>query len=351
MLKQENNLSDTINERCYAVLLGCAIGDALGMPVEGWKKEQIRKYVGKIEHYLDPVVPTDATGREVQRDEFGPLKCWNRDITKGCYTDDTILTLALAQSLAQYGMNLEEIAKGQLQEYLDRLLPNGDVFGGFGGTTKAAFQNLINGMSPTDSGVIGGPGNAPAMKMAPLGVYMHLHEKYADGLKFAKTIGEITHKDPRSVASGVVHAHAIYSLLHNIDRHEFVDTLDFVCRNYEDPLTHEFTDSLDGPLASRFAWISMHRDAAADFAHKNLKSTSKVYHSYPFAVFMFQKYWDDPIAGLIETVNYGGDCDTTGAMYGAMVGARFGNIFPREWIDGLVGKEKILEVAKKLSGI
>ena len=31
-----------MKERYIATLVGCALGDILGMPVEGWKREQIK---------------------------------------------------------------------------------------------------------------------------------------------------------------------------------------------------------------------------------------------------------------------------------------------------------------------
>jgi hypothetical protein len=45
--------------RYRAVLIGTAIGDTLGMPVEGWKKEQIHKYVGRITKPIAPVLLKD----------------------------------------------------------------------------------------------------------------------------------------------------------------------------------------------------------------------------------------------------------------------------------------------------
>ncbi|MDI6738354.1 MAG: ADP-ribosylglycohydrolase family protein, partial [Nanoarchaeota archaeon] len=88
-------------EKYEAVLLGCAIGDTLGMPVESWKKEQIRKYIGKITKPIDAVAVRDAKGNIVREDEFGKLKCYNLGSKAGQWTDDTILTMALAESIAE----------------------------------------------------------------------------------------------------------------------------------------------------------------------------------------------------------------------------------------------------------
>ena len=36
---------DFLREKFIATLVGCAIGDSLGMSVEGWKRKQIQKYI------------------------------------------------------------------------------------------------------------------------------------------------------------------------------------------------------------------------------------------------------------------------------------------------------------------
>ncbi|MBU2637620.1 MAG: ADP-ribosylglycohydrolase family protein [Nanoarchaeota archaeon] len=339
-------------ERYTAVLIGCAIGDTLGMPVEAWKKEQIRKYAGRITKPIDAVVITDSNGNLVMQDEFGKLKYYNKGLKAGQQTDDTILTMALADSIAEkQGIDLEDIAKKQLREYEIRIQPDGKVLGGFGGTTRDAFKNLQKGISPLKSGVIGGPGNAPAMKMSPLGLYMHATGNYEEGLKAAEAIGRITHLDPRSVASGIVQAHCVYALLKGVSRDDFVGSFVEVCRKREAFPAKEFSLSNEGTLLERLKWIQGNMDAEPEAAFQKLGSSSLVYSSYPFALFMFQKYWDKPIEGLLETVNYGGDCDTTGAMYGALAGAKNGMIFPEEWAKVIDGLKRIKSTAKKISKI
>lgn len=167
-------------------------------------------------------------------------------------------------------------------------------------------------------------------------------------MQFAEAVGRITHLDPRSLASGVVQAHAVYAVLNNVDREEFLNSVVAVCKRYEKPVTSEFPLHEKGNLTSRLEWIAAHKDVDDREAHKVIGSNSNVFQSYPFAVFMFQKYWNDPVEGLIETVNYGGDCDTTGAMYGALAGAKNGMIFPSSWLDELPNRDKIIKLGQKM---
>ena len=325
-----------------ASLVGCAIGDALGMPVEGWKREQIKKYVGRISQFIAPVLIKDCAGNLLKEDEFGELKYWTKDFRKGEYTDDTILTLTIAESMVELGeINIPDIAKRHLEIY------NKDSKG-FGGTTRQAMENIKKGISPFNAGVIGGPGNGPSMKMSPIGFYMDAAKKYDEGLKFAETIGKITHLDPRSIAGGVLQAHAIYSVLNNCSREEFVKSLTEICREWEKPLTSKFSWHEQGNLLSKIEWIKNNKDVAPEIAYKNIGCTSTVYRSHPFALFMFQKYWDQPIEGLIELVNFGGDCDTTGAMYGSLVGAKHGDIFPANLKSELKNINHLISLGERI---
>src|SRR3989344_6059303 len=213
-----------MKERYIATLVGCALGDILGMPVEGWKREQIKKHVGKITKPIDPVKVYDAEGKLADKDELGELKYYSRDLSKGDYTDDTALTLALAESIAENGkIVLIDIAKKHIEAFDSYNAKYANT--GFGQTTRDAFENLKAGTSPLESGVIGGPGNAPAMKMSPIGLYMDLTGLYDYGMHFGELVGKMTHLDPRSIASGVLQAHTIFALLHDISRDDFVSIL------------------------------------------------------------------------------------------------------------------------------
>src|SRR3989338_7218235 len=348
-----NQPEQNIKDRYIAAFLGCAIGDCLGMPIEGWKKSQIERHVGKVTTFLDPVIIKDErTGLRFIKDQDGPLKCYTEDLKAGEFTDDTILTIGLAKSIIESnGFNLNNAAQHQLLAYEAQRQPDGSIKGGFGRTTHEGIANLKRGLSPLESGVIGGQGNAPAMKMMPVGLYMHATGKYNEGVRFAEQVGRITHLDPRSLAGGVVQAHAIYSVLQGISRKDFVNSLVDVCKQYEKQVTTEFPLHESGSVLSRLEWIQQNYDATPDIAHNHLRSSSEGFSSHPFALFMFQKYWDNPIEGLIETVNYGGDCDTTGAMYGALCGAKNGLIFPEHLVNGLKEKEKLISLGEKMYGL
>lgn len=337
-----------MENRYMATLLGCGYGDTLGMSVEGWKQSQIEKYLGKITSPIAPVIIKDSKGDILREDEYGKLGYYTSDLSKGEFTDDTILTIAIAESITEKGiLDLEDMSKKQLNEYLKRLQPDGKVRGGFGRTTTEAFENLRKNISPLESGVYPGLGNGPPMKMSPIGLYMHKTGEYLEGIKMAGLIGKATHKDERAIASGVVQASAIcYLLDSDLSRGGFLGTVLACCYLQEKQNPAGFPKEEKGTLLSKIEWIIANRDSADSLAKKTLGNSALCIESYPFALFMFQKYWDNPIEGLIETVNSGGDCDTTGAIYGALAGAKNGMIFPEDW--QLNEKERLISLGKSL---
>lgn len=352
-------MTNILQEKVIATFVGCAIGDALGMPVEGWPKERIKKHCGRIIEMLDPIILKDAEGNILSEDEFGVIHHWTDAFSKGEYTDDTILTLAIAESIAERGLpDLHHICQTQLKIYLD--FSQGRSKCGFGGTTKDAFENLLSGVSPTKSGVIGGPGTGPPMKMSPIGLWMAMgqplgHLGWKDRLRpgqyFAKLIGNSTHLDPRSWLCGILMADAIWRCaildIKEGNKLFFLQEQFALAEKWYRPVTEEYTWHTKGDILKRLNWICNNLDVSVEEAHTYLGSSSAVYKAYPFVLWVFQKYWNNPIEGLIELVNCGGDCDTTGAMYGALVGARHGMIFPDNLKLGLKNLDYVVSVGER----
>lgn len=329
-----------MNNKYSAVLLGCAIGDALGMPVETWKREQIKKYVGRVETFIDPPSPKDENGQRIKEDEFGEFPEWFWTIKKGQFTDDTILTLAITESLVENnGIDYEDLAKKQAAAYFHYVAL--DENRGFGGTTKKAFENLKNGVQYLKSGAAPGTGNGPIMKTSPIAIYMDATNDYVGGMQAAETVARMTHENENAVVGALVQTDTVYKLLRN----QFSNESELI----ENCLKLTKHKSKDSELEKKLVWIRENKDATVETAIEKLGVGCLAHESYSFTLFMFQKYWDNLYEGLIETVNCGGDCDTTGAMYGTLLGAKEGlGVFPDELIKNVERSEEILELGNKL---
>jgi len=117
-----------------------------------------------------------------------------------------------------------------------------------------------------------------------------------------------------------------------------------VCRRWETSVQQ----GKNITLAERLQWVVEHRNADLETAYHVLGPGWAVTRNYPFALFLFQYYWDDPITGLLTTVNAGGDCDSTAALYGAWCGAVHGLIFSPWWIGVLERSQELKALADAL---
>ncbi len=331
-----------------ATMIGGAVGDTLGMPVEGWDREQIRRHVGAITEPIKPFFVRDTAGNILEADENGRIPYISTNLEKGQWTDDTWLSVITARSIIESrGLDLQNVAKHSLFVYEQRkdLAQTGGDWGSFGGTTIEGFENLKRGIPPENSGVESrNPGNAPALKVAPLGLYMYAKGNYREGLAFAERVGQMTHLDGRSVASGVVQAHAIYALLYNLEKDEFLDSVVNVAKRFE----YSKEQGKKVLLADRLAWVLANRDAEEEEAYSELGTGWAVTRNYPFTIFMFQKYWGNPVEGMLRTINFGGDCDSTASIYGALAGAKNGMVFPQAWINILQGTQELTTLADQI---
>ena len=132
------------------ILLGTAIGDALGFPVQFIPRETVQK---------DPVI--------------GMGKCRTFESPSGIWSDDTSLSLCLADSLCS-GYNLRDIASKFIEWLFEGLwTPNNKAFD-IGITTMQAISNLRNRIEPKFAGLNGEKdnGNGSLMRIAPLIPYI-----------------------------------------------------------------------------------------------------------------------------------------------------------------------------------
>jgi ADP-ribosylglycohydrolase len=344
---QKDRKTATLEDRYIATPVGGAVGDTTGLGVECWKREQIRKYAGRITGPADPPQVPKINGRWIRHDEYGRVltRPLEEGIHRGQVSDDTLTQLPIAESIAELKvLNLDDCARRQIEFY--QALAGQPFDGGYGRTTRVGFDNIIRGISIRKSGVFGGPGNGPPMKTGVIGLYMHATGQYMDGLQFAAEISRLTHLDPRSIAGGVAQAWAVYTLLSGVDRSEFVEQLIDITSPYDAHIPYQCSHKDKGNLTKKLEWVAAHADVEPQVAYTTLRNSSHVMQSYPFTIFMFTKYWDSPLEGLLETINWGGDTDTNGSIYGTLCGAKNGMIFPSDWLEGLEHKDRLIAAGR-----
>jgi ADP-ribosylglycohydrolase len=310
-------------------MVGTGIGDALGSPVEGWTPEDIRNGYGGAVRSYEPAGP----GRP------------------GTLTDDTQLTLCLAQSIVEHG----RLEPDDLARRFSAWLPIGR---GIGWSTTESILAYQSGRPWWKAG-IDSAGNGAAMRTAPIGL---LHPVDVDALRRdAALAAVVTHADPMAVASVVAQSWTIAYLLHTepgrFDVADYLASLSRVLGDVPDPGHPERRVGAKVPvrLLDRILEVGERLDQSPQEVFALTHNGAFVLESLPAALWCFLRSPEDPERVIVTAVNGGYDADTVGAMAGAVVGAYLGEkAFPEEWLTGLEyvdGLERLGERIFAMTGL
>ncbi len=327
-------------DRVRGCLLGLAVGDALGAPLEGLSAQQIRAHYQLVTDYVDGV------------------KAWKRKPFRwrlpGLYTDDTQQALALIDVLlATGGVDVDRLAA----TYLDLATPDLGYAGAHRGVGKSFRQVLLDlrrGVDPRHTGQ-GSAGIGAAMRIAPLGLrFADDPDALFDGVMAS---GLMTHRDVRSLSGAMAVALAVARLLRKPERDaSFVLWLAADVQRAEDRIAAEFGDSvakLDEhrrSLSDAIAHVESILDFPRDRALAALMEEANRHgpdspvrrptQGFPPALIPTCLYLllttDTLEEALVDVINLGGDADSAGAILGAMAGVLHGAAsLPDRWLVGL----------------
>lgn len=289
-------------DRYRGALLGLAVGDALGAPLEFMRPGT-----------FDPV--TEMLGG-------GP-----HGLMPGEWTDDTSMALCLAESLIESeGFD----AIDQLQRYV-RWWRNGHLSStglcfDIGFTTKAALQGFLDTGQPSGLTSSDSAGNGSIMRLAPIPMFYAL--SMDDAVEFGGQSSATTHASEEAVSACRYMAAVIVRALWGSSK--------------EDVLAPALTDEL--PDAIRRVAFGSFRI----FSPPQIRGSGYVVESLEAALWAF--YNSDNFAdGASLAVNLGEDSDTTGAVYGQIAGAFYGaNAIPRNWVSVLARRNLIVDFADQI---
>jgi poly(ADP-ribose) glycohydrolase ARH3 len=308
-------MSITGEQRFVGSLLGLAVGDALGQPVEAFPPERIRAEFGEVRDFMagDPRLPL-------------PLGA-------GQWTDDTQMMLDILRSLLRCGkVDPADIAR----EFLADHETQGIRFSGF--TVKYSLIRLKNGISWERSGLDDEQtqGNGSAMRVAPVGL---LHHHSLETLPEAARLSSIiTHRHPEAVAGAI----AVASMVARAARGT-LDTQTLIEETVEVIGPCRVADNL------RKAQQMLSEDWTTPDALKKIGTTGWIVHTVAAAAYCFLKTPDDFERSVIEAVMGGDDADTTAAITGAISGAYNGeDVIPSRWRENVERGEEIRSLALDL---
>lgn len=301
-----------------AGILGLCIGDALGVPVEFKKREDLKK--PPVSGYLE-------------------YMSWNQP--KGTWSDDSSLTLCLADELTK-GYDLEKIGQSFVKwNKYGHWTAHGKLFD-IGGTTRHSIARLIKGESTRFSGNIfeEDNGNGSLMRILPLAFHLKDEENIEKLYQTVKEVSSITHAHFRSVFACFIYVVFTLQLIKGKTKKEaYGYTRELV-------LKHAELQGFNPVEVGLFRRI-LKNDISA-FSEAKIRSSGYVLHSLEASLWCFlnSKSYSEAV---LKAVNLGEDTDTTAAITGGMAGIYYGfeNI-PQEWIDELVRKDDITALCDKL---
>jgi ADP-ribosylglycohydrolase len=317
-------------ERLEGLLLGIALGDSLGLPVETMTRDKIVAEHGQIRDFLSPNLNTF-----ISRDGGLPV---------GSCSDDAQLTVALFDAFAEArGYSLEAVIKAHIKA-LDE-----STFG-WGGSTRQGVEALRDGFRPgmpEFSARLGaGTGNAIPMKVAALAAWCVAIGR--DPLTLGGEMSEISslsHPNSVSVSAGLAHVAGLhYCLTHSRDTFDADEFLRVVVAASEvGESYYPETLAATGSLTGRMRQVGIVGKAGAGAIIEAFGGGSCfVCDSLPFSYAFFVA---DPFGeeNLYKVIEAGGDTDSNGAMVGALQGALLGKeIFNAELLRRINGADELV---------
>jgi ADP-ribosyl-[dinitrogen reductase] hydrolase len=288
---------EKLREAFVGVLIGTAVGDALGLPAEGISPQRIQRlWHGQWRH----------------RFFFG----------RGMISDDTEHTLFVAQALLAHPNDPEAFQRCLAWKL--RLWLVG-IPAGIGLATLKATINLWLGFPLSRSGVRSA-GNGPAMRSAILGAFF-ANDPTARR-RYVAAATRLTHTDPRAETAALAVAEAVaWMVTQNVSQESWLAELPRLGKDDEwQSLCSKMTDA-----------ITERRTVAAFAESLGLDRgvTGYAYHSAPIALYAWLRHPGDLRTALESSLNCGGDTDTVGAMVGAICGAAEGRSIAGDWLENL----------------
>ena len=304
------------------ILLGTAIGDAVGLPVQFLDREVIAK---------NPV--TTMVG-------YGQF-----DVPAGTWSDDSSLSLCLAESLCN-GYDLKDIANNFIKWMFEGYWTPFNKAFDIGKTTYFAIVNLRSGTSPHLAGMDRerDNGNGSLMRILPLVPYI-LNMKEEDRFRIIEEVSSLTHRHPRSILACISLCEFAIQYMNLQSVEEAYQAMQQIILQL---LKKEMFIEEDIPF-KRLVGLSYEEFKAIEL--KDIRSTGYVIDTLEaslWCIFNTTNYKD----AVLKAVNLGDDTDTVGAITGGLAGIIYGyDTIPSEWLEVLAKKDNIIELADKLDSI
>jgi ADP-ribosylglycohydrolase len=300
-------------ERFRGCLLGLAAGDALGTTLEF-----------QTPGTFSPL--DDMLGG-------GPF-----GLQPGQWTDDTSMALCLAASLVERQTfdpldQMQRYVRWYRQGYMSSTGRCFDI----GNTVREALARFERTQEPySGSSDPYSAGNGSLMRLAP--VVLFYSDNPAQAIHYAGESSRTTHAAPAAIDACRYFAALLIGALQGAKKSDLLSPF------FTPTLQPDYWQAY--PLAPEIETI-----ASGSFKQRQppeIKGSGYVVHSLEAALWAFH-HSQSFEHGCLMAVNLGDDADTTGAIYGQIAGAYYGeNAIPWKWREKLALRDKIENYAGEL---
>lgn len=302
----------TLHNKYRGTLLGLAVGDALGGPVEFMSRFEIaQRYGGGVRNMI-------GGG-------------WLR-LRPGETTDDTAMARALAESIAERGVfDADDVA----QRYVGWMRSGPKDIGNI---TRAALSAWTKGLTVPTAALgahrqQGGQsaGNGTIMRCAPLALRYFYDERRL--IDTSRDEALITHFDSQAWTGSVAVNLLIKHLINGDEPQAAI---------------RKTTDRVRRLPRAASAIVQVLDTTRPNIVPGSLPTTGYVVDTLRIACWALLAH-DTFEEALVAAINLGGDSDTQGAVTGALAGARWGyDHVPPRWVDPLFDRDFLLSLADTL---
>ena len=305
-------------EKIKAVMIGHAVGDALGVPVEFCSREEIAE---------DPV--TDMRG-------FGSYP-----MPAGAWSDDTSMSLCALDSLSKGVIDHDEIMDNFVRwASNDEFTPTGEMFD-IGRTCLTAIRNFleVDGRPALECGLTDerSNGNGSLMRIHPFALYAFVKGgTLGKSLDIIREGSTMTHAHPRTIYACGIYAMVFWEILKGADKAKVLSEIENAAVLFDGIYPEE---------SDHFEW-AFHKKLASKSADE-ISSSGYVVHTLEAALWCLLTT-DSYKECVLKAVNLGEDTDTVAAVAGGLAGAMYGyDAIPEEWRNTLIRREYIEEMCER----
>ena len=281
--------------------------------------------------------PTEFISLTSIKSKYGPLGIQDLPKSPALFTDDTQMSIAIAEALIKSGeKDIESIMEAVRDEFI-KWYHSPENNRAPGRTCLIGIENMERGQHWSKSGVSRSKGCGSAMRAAPIGyLYQHNPEKLKD---VAHASGICTHGHPTGNAACIGAAYLVKLALDGIQPNKMISEL----LNFTSGISDEF-DRAVLKVEECLNWED--EEKALDHLGKGWIGEEAV----ALALYCFLRYPYDYRKVVLRGANTNGDSDSIACIAGSISGAFLGiKAIPQEWIKKIEKTEYLDELAERLS--